>query len=220
MCFWNSLAVFDDLTDVCSLISGSSAFSKSSLNIWNFMVHLLLNPGLVNFEYYFARVWCCSLNVLWNFLSLGFEWKLTFSSPVTTAESSRFAGILSATLTESFRKRANSLCVKTHSVYTHSSMSDSGELIQNPLRTHPSCSLVFLSPGLKNSHEYFSPFYLQFSPKLVKCQNFSFVCLVLYISWGFVLGHFFLTELFHTSASNISNMRLINIKLTFSSIYA
>ena len=123
------------------------------------------------------------------------------------------------TLTESFRKRASSLCIKTHSVYTHSSMSDSGELIQNPLRTHPSRSPLFLSPGLKNSHEYFSPFYLQFSPRLVKCRNFSFVCLVLYISWAFVLGHFFLTELFHTSASNISNVRLINRKLTFSSIY-
>ena len=44
---------FDDRENVGNLISGSSAFSKSSLNIWNFMVHLLLKPGLENFEHYF-----------------------------------------------------------------------------------------------------------------------------------------------------------------------
>ena len=45
---------FNDPMDVGNLISGSSAFSKSSLNIWKFMVHVLLNPGLENFEHYFA----------------------------------------------------------------------------------------------------------------------------------------------------------------------
>ena len=43
--------------DVGSLISGSSAISKSSLNIWKFTVHILLKPGLENFEHYFASVW-------------------------------------------------------------------------------------------------------------------------------------------------------------------
>ena len=47
---------FDDPMDVDHLISGTSAFSKSSLNIWKFMVHILLKPGLENFEHYFARV--------------------------------------------------------------------------------------------------------------------------------------------------------------------
>ena len=47
---------FDDPTGVDNLTSGSSAFSKSSLNIWKFMVHVLLNPGLEDFEYYFANV--------------------------------------------------------------------------------------------------------------------------------------------------------------------
>ena len=47
---------FDDLTEVVNLISGSSAFSKSSLNIWNFTVHVLLKPGLENFDHYFASV--------------------------------------------------------------------------------------------------------------------------------------------------------------------
>ena len=46
----------DDTTDVGNLISGSSAFSKSSLNIWKFMVHILLKPGLENLEDYFANV--------------------------------------------------------------------------------------------------------------------------------------------------------------------
>ena len=47
---------FGDPVDVGSLISGSSAFSKSSLNIWKFMVHILLKPGLENFEHYFASM--------------------------------------------------------------------------------------------------------------------------------------------------------------------
>ena len=47
---------FDDSADVGNLISGSSAFSKSSLKIWKFMVHVLLTPGLENFEHYFASV--------------------------------------------------------------------------------------------------------------------------------------------------------------------
>ena len=47
---------FDDLTDVGNLISGSFAFSKSSLNIWKFMVHVLLKPGLENFEHYFITM--------------------------------------------------------------------------------------------------------------------------------------------------------------------
>ena len=47
---------FDDLTDVGKLISGSSAFSKTSLNIWKFTVHVLLKPGLENFEHYFTSM--------------------------------------------------------------------------------------------------------------------------------------------------------------------
>ena len=46
----------DDPMDVGNLISGSSAFSVSSLNMWKFMVHILLKPGLKNFEHYFASV--------------------------------------------------------------------------------------------------------------------------------------------------------------------
>ena len=47
---------FDDPADVDNLISGLSAFSKSSLNIWKFPVHILLKPGLENFDHYFTSV--------------------------------------------------------------------------------------------------------------------------------------------------------------------
>ena len=47
---------FDDPKDVGNLISGTSAFSKTSLNIWKFTVHVLLKPGLENFEHSFASV--------------------------------------------------------------------------------------------------------------------------------------------------------------------
>ena len=53
--FWNS-CFFDDPEDVGNLISGSSAFSKTSLNVRKFTVHILLKPDLENFEHYFTRV--------------------------------------------------------------------------------------------------------------------------------------------------------------------
>ena len=51
-CFSGTLLLFDDPTDVGNLVSGSSAFSKSSLNIWKFSVHILLKPSLKDFEHY------------------------------------------------------------------------------------------------------------------------------------------------------------------------
>ena len=48
---------FDDPADVGNLISSSSAFSQTSLNVWKFMVHILLKPGLENFEHYFTSMW-------------------------------------------------------------------------------------------------------------------------------------------------------------------
>ena len=73
---------FYDPTDVGNLISGSSAFSKSSLNIWKFMVHVLLKLGLENFEHYFARVWDeCNSVVVWAFFCialLGIRMKIDF----------------------------------------------------------------------------------------------------------------------------------------------
>jgi len=64
---------FDDSGDVANLISGSSAFSKTSLNIWKFMVHILFKPGLENFEDYFSSMWGeCNCVVVWAFLALPF----------------------------------------------------------------------------------------------------------------------------------------------------
>ena len=67
--------IFYDQTDVGNLISGSSAFSKSSLNIWKFMVHILLKPGLENFEHHFASVWdeynCIGV---WTYIDMAFLW--------------------------------------------------------------------------------------------------------------------------------------------------
>ena len=57
MFYWNFLAFSDDPTDAGNLISGSSAFSKTILNIWKFLVHVLVKPGLENFEHYFASMW-------------------------------------------------------------------------------------------------------------------------------------------------------------------
>ena len=95
---------FDDLTDVGNFISGSSAFSKSSLK-----------SGSSRFTYCWSLAWrilsitllvvrwvqlCSSLSILWHCLSLGLKWKLTFSSPAATAEFSKIAGILSAALSQ------------------------------------------------------------------------------------------------------------------------
>ena len=64
---------FDDPADVGNLISGSSAFSKTRFNIWRFSVHILLKPGLENFEYYFTSVWDeYNCAVVWAFLGIAF----------------------------------------------------------------------------------------------------------------------------------------------------
>ena len=66
---------FHDPMDVGNLISGFSAFSKLSLNIWNFSVHVLWNPHLENIEHYFASVWDeCSCVIIWAFLGIAFLW--------------------------------------------------------------------------------------------------------------------------------------------------
>ena len=60
--------------DVGNLISGSSAFSKSSLNIWKFMVHVVLEPGLENFEHYLTCVRWMQLCIVWAFFGIAFLW--------------------------------------------------------------------------------------------------------------------------------------------------
>ena len=64
---------FHDPVDVGNLISGSSAFSNISLNIWKFMVHVLLKPGLKTFQQYFASMWGeCNCVVVWAFFGIAF----------------------------------------------------------------------------------------------------------------------------------------------------
>ena len=64
---------FNDPMDVGNLISGSFAFSKSSLNIWKFSVQVLLKPGLENFEHYFASMWDeCNCAVVWTLFGIAF----------------------------------------------------------------------------------------------------------------------------------------------------
>ena len=74
MFFWNS-CFFYDPTDVGNLISSSSAFSISSLNIWKFSVHGLLKPGFENFEHYFTSMWDeCNFAVVWACFGIAFLW--------------------------------------------------------------------------------------------------------------------------------------------------
>ena len=63
---------FHDPTDIGNLISGSSAFSKSSLNIWKFTVHVLLKPGLENFEH--SLLVCEMSAIVWAFFGIAFLW--------------------------------------------------------------------------------------------------------------------------------------------------
>ena len=69
--FLELFCFFYDPVDGGNLISGSSAFSKSSLNIWKFPVHSLLKPGLPDVEHYFASMWDeCNCAVVWSFFGI------------------------------------------------------------------------------------------------------------------------------------------------------
>ena len=96
MFFMEFFCFFYHPADVGNSISGSSAFSKSSLNIWKFLIHTAWKILTIT-------LLVCEMSAVVrqfeHFLELSFfgmKWKLTFSSPVATAEFSKFAGILSA----------------------------------------------------------------------------------------------------------------------------
>ena len=73
--FMELSSFFDDPADVGNLISGSSPFLKTSLNIWKFTVHVLLKPGLENFEHHFTSTWDeCNCAVVWVFSGIAFLW--------------------------------------------------------------------------------------------------------------------------------------------------
>ena len=70
-----SLELFQWSVDVGNLTSGSSAFRKSSLTIWKITVHILLEPGLENFDLYFSSVWAeCTCAVVLAFFGIAFLW--------------------------------------------------------------------------------------------------------------------------------------------------
>ena len=76
---------FNDPVEIGNLISGSSEFSKTSLNMWNFTVHLLLKPGLENSEHYFASIWDeCNCVVIWAFFDIAFlsDWNENWPFPI------------------------------------------------------------------------------------------------------------------------------------------
>ena len=95
---------FYDSMYVGNLISGSSTFSKTSSNIWKFTVHILLKPGLENFEHYFASVWDeCNCAVVWAFFHIAFLWDWNDNPHFTILWPllfSKFADILSAALSQ------------------------------------------------------------------------------------------------------------------------
>ena len=100
--FLELFCFFNDLVDVANLISGSSAFSKSGLNVWKFLVHVLLNTGLENFEHYFASVLDeCNCAVVLTFFGFAFllDWNENWPFPVlfqswTVLNSSRTVPVL------------------------------------------------------------------------------------------------------------------------------
>ena len=80
--FLESSCLFYDPVDVGNLISGSSAYSKTSLNIWKFTVHVLLKPGLENFECSFTSVWDeCNCVLVWAYFAIAFLWDLNKNWP-------------------------------------------------------------------------------------------------------------------------------------------
>ena len=97
---------FYDQNDVGNLMSGSSAFPKSSLYNWKFLVELPLKHSLKDFEHYLASMWNeCHCVVVWTFFGIALLWdwnslglELTFSSPSATAEFSKFGDILHVAL--------------------------------------------------------------------------------------------------------------------------
>ena len=99
MIFWNPLA-FSMIQQMLAIWFLVPLLFLKPGNIWKFTVHILLKPGLENFERVRWVQLCSSLSILWHCLSLGLEWKLTFSSPVATAEFSKFADILRTVLSQ------------------------------------------------------------------------------------------------------------------------
>ena len=103
-CFHGTLLLFRRCSGCWQFDFWFLFFSKTSWNIWKLIVHILLKPGFENFKHYFTSMWDeCNCAVVWTLFGIAFLWigmKTDLSSVVATAESSKFAGILSATLSQ------------------------------------------------------------------------------------------------------------------------
>ena len=136
---------FHDPADVGNLISGSSAFSKTSLNIRKFMVHILLKPGVENFEHYFTSVWDeCNCAVVWAFFGIAFLWD--WNERVTIAYSDPLSsGILPDQVIKWWWQRATLYLLGF--IYKNPHFHDSGFFMDpsvTELVVHPEC---ILKPG-------------------------------------------------------------------------
>ena len=81
-CFSGILLLFLWFSGCCNLISGSSAFFKWNLNIWKFLLHVLLKPSWEDFEHYIARMWNeCNCAVVWTFFGIALFWDCTENWP-------------------------------------------------------------------------------------------------------------------------------------------
>ena len=104
MFFLELSCFFDDPANVGHSISGSSAFSKTSLNIWKFTVHILLKSHMENVEHYFASTWDeYNCVVVWAFFGIAFLWDWKGNGPFPVLwplQFSKFAHILSAALSQ------------------------------------------------------------------------------------------------------------------------
>ena len=100
----SSAVPFSSCPHVGNLIFCASAFSKTNLYIWKFLVHVLLKTSLKYFEHYLGNMWNgYNFMVDWTFFGIGFLWdwnETDLFNPVTTAEFSKFAGILSVALSQ------------------------------------------------------------------------------------------------------------------------
>ena len=157
---------FDDPRNVCNLISGSSAFSKTSLNIWKFSVHVLLKPDLENFEHYFTSVWDeCSCAVVWTFFGIAFlwDWKENWPFPVLwPLLFSKFAGILSSTLSQHHLLALFIVMLPKAHLTSHSRMSGSRWVITPWLSGSRSFCMVLLCIFLVSSASVRSIPFLSF----------------------------------------------------------
>ena len=159
---------FDDPADVGNLISGSSAFSKTSLNIWKFTVHVLLKPGLQNFEHYFTSVWDeCNCAVVWAFFGIAFLWDWNENGPFPVCGHCwvfQNAGISSAALSQHHLSGFGIAQLEFH----HLHYSETFEGKNNPLEKLEAYSMIYklrdhIPPplGYKSSEQNFN---INFSP--------------------------------------------------------